>query len=236
MRKIFVLYLGKCGTLDMYVCHFETRALGKRNVHKIYQLKWTWFKSLCHFHESHIDLNTNTVPKVLWTTVVAINKMNCHILIWISWSHMKKTGTFTIHILFWKPFLEKWPVALEIAWHSLGTAERTVSKSCGLHTVTQSGRFSISRSSLMVNATCNGPLRPISFTRRTLLHDSASKACSVMSVLYKNHQLLYITSLFHFFQATDSSSRVWVRSSYYYKNHFFKALFTHKIVQNMSIF
>ena len=100
------------------------------------------------------------------------------------------------------------PVALEIAWHSLGTAERTDSKSCGLHTVTQSGRASISRSSLMVNATCNGPLRPISFTRRTLLCDSASKACSVMSVLYKNHQLLYITSLFHFFHATDSSS--WV--------------------------
>jgi len=100
------------------------------------------------------------------------------------------------------------PVALGIAWHSLGTAERTVSKSCGLHTVTQSGRLSISRSSLMVNATCNGPLRPISFTRRTLLCDSASRACSVMSVLYKNHQLLYITSLFHFFQATGSSS--WV--------------------------
>jgi len=77
------------------------------------------------------------------------------------------------------------PVALGIARHSLGITERTVSKSGGLHTVTQSGRVSISRSSLMVNATCNGPLRPITFTRRTLLRDSASRACSVMSVLYK---------------------------------------------------
>jgi len=32
MRKIFVFYLGKYGALDTYVCHFETRAFGKRNV------------------------------------------------------------------------------------------------------------------------------------------------------------------------------------------------------------
>ena len=123
------------------------------------------------------------------------------------------------------------PIALGITWHSLGIAEWTLSKSCGLYTVTQSGRPSISRSSLMVNATCNGPLRPISFTRRTLLCDSASRACSVMSLLYKNHQLLYKTSMFHFFQATDWSSWVWLWSSNYYKNHVFKALFTHRLVQ-----
>jgi hypothetical protein len=74
-----------------------------------------------------------------------------------------------------------------IIWHSLGTAERTVSKSWRLHTVVHSGRASISRTSLMVNATCNGPRRPIIFTRRTLLCDSASRACSVISVLCKNH-------------------------------------------------
>jgi hypothetical protein len=74
-----------------------------------------------------------------------------------------------------------------IIWHSLGIAERTFSKSSVLHTVMQSGRASISRTSLMVNATCNGPRRPISFTQRTLPRDSASRACSVMSVLCKNH-------------------------------------------------
>lgn len=74
-----------------------------------------------------------------------------------------------------------------IIWHSLGTADRTVSKSSGLHTVMQSGRASISRTSLMVNATCNGPRRPISFTWRTLLCDSVSRACSAISVLCKNH-------------------------------------------------
>jgi hypothetical protein len=41
--------------------------LAQTNVHKIYQLMWTWFKSLCHSTESlsiiRIDLNTYTVHK-----------------------------------------------------------------------------------------------------------------------------------------------------------------------------
>jgi hypothetical protein len=41
----------------------------------------------------------HSTQKVLWTVVEAIHKMNCH----ISRSHITKTGTFTIHILFGKP-------------------------------------------------------------------------------------------------------------------------------------
>ena len=54
--------------------------------------------------------------------------------------------------------------------------------SCGSMTVRHLGRVIISRSSLMVNATCRGPLLPTVTTRFTLLFDKASNEYSEMSV------------------------------------------------------
>lgn len=44
------------------------------------------------------------------------------------------------------------------------------------------GNFNISLNSLMVNATCKGPRRPIRVTLFTLLFDKTSKLYSVISV------------------------------------------------------
>ena len=54
--------------------------------------------------------------------------------------------------------------------------------SCGSMTVRHLGRVIISRSSLMVNATCRGPLLPTITTCFTLLFDKASREYSEMSV------------------------------------------------------
>ncbi|PSN55682.1 hypothetical protein C0J52_03166 [Blattella germanica] len=50
-------------------------------------------------------------------------------------------------------------------------------------------RFNISRNSLIVNATCNGPRRPMSLTCRTLLDDKASSAWAVIKCLTEDEVL-----------------------------------------------
>ncbi len=69
---------------------------------------------------------------------------------------------------------------------SLGNRSPTGSMSAGLMTVRQPGNLVISRSSLMVKATCRGPLRPTTRTRWIRLCERAWRAWSHMSVVYSS--------------------------------------------------
>jgi hypothetical protein len=141
----------------------------------LFILKWTWWTPamICFFWAPFVSISECLLP-------AHVCQADCF--------QLMRTRVQSGYHFIWKSAYISWMMC-HIIRNSLGTAERTVSKSSGLHTVVQSGRESISRTSLMVNAACNGPRRPISLTRRTLLRDSISRACSVMSVFCKKTTL-----------------------------------------------